>query len=168
VRNFGDAPRIPVLQNSGCVPEIPPDSSFYTAPASLLVVKGFSLIEVVVVMALIALTLTLAGPRIRAGFGRLELEQSAQAIRSFVKAGRVQAQRADREYHVVIDRKRDSMALLDAELKVVRKESLPSSVQIILDSDAPVSELTISPSGIVRGEPIRLRGRTGELKITLQ
>jgi len=131
-------------------------------------VKGFSLIEVVVVMALIALTLTLAGPRIRAGFGRLELEQSAQAIRSFVKAGRVQAQRADREYHVVIDSKRDSMALLDPELKVVRKEPLPSSVQIILDSDAPVSELTISPSGIVRGEPIRLRGRTGELKITLQ
>ena len=68
----------------------------------------------------------------------------------------------------MIDSKRDSMALLDPELKVVRKEPLPSSVQIILDSDAPVSELTISPSGIVRGEPIRLRGRTGELKITLQ
>src|SRR2546429_5214331 len=87
-------------------------------------------------MALIALTLTLAGPSIRAGFGRLELEQSSQAIRSFVKAGRVQAQRADREYHVVIYSKRDSMALLDPELKVVRKETLPSSVQIILDSDS--------------------------------
>ena len=130
--------------------------------------KGFSLIEVVVVMALIALTLTLAGPRVGAGLGRLELEQSAQSIRSFVKAGRVQAQRTDREYHVVIDRKQDSMALLDPEMKMIRKQRLPSSVQIIFDSDALVSDLTISPSGIVRGEPMRLRGRSGELKLTLQ
>jgi len=131
-------------------------------------VKGFSLIEVVVVMALIALTLTLAGPRIGAGLGRLELEQAAQTIRNFARAGRVQAQRADKEYHVVIDRKRNSMALLDSEMKTVRKELLPSSVQITWESDAPVSDIAISSSGIVRGEPIRVRGRSGELNITLQ
>ena len=130
--------------------------------------KGFSLIEVVVVMALIALTLTLAGPRVGAGLGRLELEQAAQSIRSFVKAGRVQAQRADKEYHVVIDRKRNSLALLDPEMKTIRKEPLPSSVQIIWESEAPVSDLAISPAGIVRGEPMRLRGRSGELKINWQ
>ena len=130
--------------------------------------KGFSLIEVVVVMALIALTLTLAGPRIGAGLGRLELEQAAQSIRNFVRVGRVQAQRADKEYHVVIDRKRNSLALLDPEIKTIRKESLPSSVQIIWESEAPVSDLTISPTGIVRADPMRLRGRSGELKITLQ
>src|SRR2546427_11739340 len=118
-------------------------------------------------MALIALTLTLAGPRIGAGLGRLELEQAAQSIRSFVRAGSVQAQRADKEYHVVIDRRRNSMTLLDPDMKPLRKEPLPSSVRIILDSDAPVSDFAISPSGIVRGEPMRLRGRAGELKITL-
>lgn len=130
--------------------------------------KGFSLIEVVVVMALIALTLTLAGPRIGAGLGRLELEQTAQTIRGFVRVGRVQAQRTDREYYVVIDRKLDSMTLLDREMKTVRQEQLPSSVEIIFESNSDAASMAISPSGIVRGEPIRLRGRTGELKIDFQ
>jgi prepilin-type N-terminal cleavage/methylation domain-containing protein len=131
-------------------------------------VKGFSLIEVVVVMVLIALTLTLAGPRIGAGFGRLELERARQSIRNLVKVGRVQAERADKEYYVMIDRKQDSLRLLDPDMKVIRQEQLPSSVQIDLDSNADAVGLTISPSGIVRGNPIRLHGRTGELTVELQ
>jgi prepilin-type N-terminal cleavage/methylation domain-containing protein len=131
-------------------------------------VKGFSLIEVVVVMALIALTLTLAGPRIGAGLGRLELERTRQTIRSFVKVGRVQAERSDREYYVVIDRKQDSLRLLDPEMKVIREEQLPSTVQINLESNADVAGLTIMPSGIVRGSAVRLRGRTGEISVELQ
>jgi prepilin-type N-terminal cleavage/methylation domain-containing protein len=131
-------------------------------------VKGFSLIEVVVVMALIALTLTLAGPRIGAGLGRLELERSRNSIRNFIKIGRVQAERADQEYYVVIDRKQDSVKLLDPEMKTIRQEVLPSTVQIDLGSNVDIAGLTISPSGIVRGSAIRLRGRTGELTVELQ
>jgi prepilin-type N-terminal cleavage/methylation domain-containing protein len=131
-------------------------------------VKGFSLIEVVVVMALIALTLTLAGPRIGAGLSRLELERSRQSIRSFIKIARVQAERADQPYYVVIDRKQDLLRLLDPEMKVIRQEQLPSSVQIALDSNADFAGLTISPSGIVRGNPVRLRGRAGELMVEVQ
>ena len=130
--------------------------------------KGFSLIEVVVVMALIALTLTLAGPRIGAGLSRLELERSRQSIRSFIKIARVQAERADQPYYVVIDRKQDLLRLLDPEMKVIRQEQLPSSVQIALDSNADFAGLTISPSGIVRGNPVRLRGRAGELMVEVQ
>src|SRR5438876_9231423 len=110
-------------------------SSFCSPHASSENVKGFSLIEVVVVMALIALTLTLAGPRIGAGIGRLELERAGQSIRSFVKLGRVQAQRTDREHYIVLDRKRDSITLLNPELRPLREEQLPSSVHIVLDSD---------------------------------
>ncbi len=119
-------------------------------------------------MALIALTLTLAGPRIGAGLGRLELEQSRQSIRNFIKIGRVQAERADQPYYVVIDRKQDSLRLLDPEMKIIRQEQLSSSVEIDLDSNADVAGLAISPSGIVRGNPIRLRGRAGELMVELQ
>ena len=130
--------------------------------------KGFSLIEVVVVMALIALTLTLAGPRIGAGLGRLELERSRQSVRNFIKIGRVQAERADQPYYVVIDRKQDLLRLLDPEMKIIRQEQLPSSIQIDLDSNAAFAGLAISPSGIVRGNPIRLRGRAGELMVEVQ
>jgi len=130
--------------------------------------RGFSLIEVVVVMALIALTLTLAGPRIGAGIGRLELERAAQSIRSFVKLGRVQAQRTDREHYIVIDRKRDLITLLNPELRPLREEQLPSSVHIVLDSNLDLDSISIPPSGIVHSKLVRLRGRSGELEIKLQ
>src|SRR5438128_435200 len=133
-----------------------------------MTVKGFSLIEVVVVMVLIALTLTLAGPRIGAGFGRLELERAAQTIRSVIKLGRVQASRADKQYYVKIDRKQDSIALLDPEMKVVRREELPSSVEIVLESGTDVAGLTISPFGIVRGSKVRLHSRAGDLGVDFQ
>ena len=89
-----------------------------------MTVKGFSLIEVVLVMVLVALTLTLVGPRIGAGLGRLELEEAAQTIRGFVKIGGVQAQRTERGYYVVIDRAKKSMSLLDPDMKVVRQKDL--------------------------------------------
>ena len=119
-------------------------------------------------MALIALTLTLAGPRIGAGIGRLELERTRQSIRSFAKIGRVQAERSDREYYLVIDRKQDSLKLLDPELKVIRQEQLPSTVEVNLESNADIAGFTILPSGIIRGSAIRLHGRTGELNVDLQ
>jgi prepilin-type N-terminal cleavage/methylation domain-containing protein len=129
--------------------------------------KGFSLIEVVVVMAVIALALTLAGPRIGAGIGRLELEQAAQSVRSFFKLGRVQAQRADRQHFVVIDTRDDSIVLLDPDMRPIRRADIPSSVQIV-HSDSDLLSFAIAPSGIIRGGPIRLRGRTGDLEVSLQ
>jgi prepilin-type N-terminal cleavage/methylation domain-containing protein len=131
-------------------------------------VKGFSLIELVLVMALIALSLALAGPRVGAGLGRLELERTAQSVRNFVKIGRIQAQRMDKEYYVSIDRKQDSLTLLDSDMKVVRQEKLPSSVQVILESNSDVTDLTISSAGIVHGKPIVLRGRAGEVRVVLR
>ena len=129
--------------------------------------KGFSLIEVVVVMAVIALALTLAGPRIGAGIGRLELEEAAQSVRSFFKLGRVQAQRTDQQHFVVIDTRDDSIILLDPDMRPVRRADIPSSVHIV-HSDSELLSFAIAPSGIVRGGPIRLRGRTGELEVRLQ
>src|SRR5438552_17012108 len=46
--------------------------------------NGFSLIEVVIVTAIIALALTLAGPRLGEGIVRLEHERSAQSLCSLV------------------------------------------------------------------------------------
>jgi prepilin-type N-terminal cleavage/methylation domain-containing protein len=129
--------------------------------------KGFSLIEIVVVTAVIALALTLVGPRIGAGIGRLELEQAAQSVRSFVKLGRAQAQRADRQHFVVIDTRQDSIVLLDPDMRPIRRADLPSSVHFV-HSDSDLLSFVIAPSGIVRGGPVRLRGRTGDLEVSLQ
>jgi len=133
-----------------------------------MTVKGFSLIEVVLVMVLVALTLTLVGPRIGAGLGRLELEEAAQTIRGFVKIGGVQAQRTERGYYVVIDRAKKSMSLLDPDMKVVRQKDLPSSVEIIPESNDEVTTIVISPVGIVRSPRMKLHSRAGDLELNLQ
>lgn len=119
-------------------------------------------------MAIIALTLTLAGPRIGAGIGRLELDRATQSIRGLVKLGQVQAQRTDREHYVVLDRRRDRITLLNSEMQPLREEQLPSSVHLMLDSDLDLVSIFIAPSGIVRGDPVRLSGRTGEIEVTFQ
>ena len=130
--------------------------------------RGFSLIEVVIVMAIIAISLSLAGPRIGAGLSRLELTQAERTVRSYIKFARSQAQRSDREQYVVLDRISGSVALVGSELKVLREVKLPSSVEIILGADVETATLYVAPSGILRGEPVRLRGRTGETEVALQ
>src|ERR1700674_4331877 len=118
-------------------------------------------------MSLIALTLTLVGPRIGAGMGRLQLDETAQAIRGFVKNGAVQAERTDRVHYVVIDRTKREMTLLDPDMKTLRQKELASSVEIILDGNTDVATISVSPSGIVRSGPIRIHGRAGDLQVNL-
>ena len=130
--------------------------------------RGFSLIEVVIVMAIIAMTLGLAGPRIGAGFGRLELSESAQKVRNYIRMARLQAERTDRQQYVVLNKTKHSVSLVNSDLQVLREEQLPSSVEIMLTGDSTVEALYVAPSGIARGAPFKLKGRTGETEVSLQ
>jgi type IV fimbrial biogenesis protein FimT len=130
--------------------------------------RGLTLIEVVIVVAIIAISLSLAGPRIGAGLSRLELTQAERSVRNTIKLARSEAQRSDTEQYVVLDRVNGSLTLLGSELKIVREERLPSSVEIVLDTDQETATLYVAPSGILRGEPVRLRGRSGETEVELQ
>ena len=130
--------------------------------------RGFTLIEIIVVMAIIAIALGLAGPRIGAGLSRIELNSSAQKIRGLIKMARMRAQSSDRPQYVILDRARHSATLVNADLKILRTEDLPSSIEILLSGDSPTAALAISPSGILRGAGVRLRGRAGEVEISFQ
>ena len=130
--------------------------------------RGLTLIEVVIVMAIIAISIGLAGPRIGAGLGRLELTTAARTVNGLIKTARMQAQRTDRIHYIVLDESRRSASVVTSDLKLFREELLPSSVDFILPGNAPNAALYVSPSGIIRGSPVRLRNRVGELEVALR
>ena len=130
--------------------------------------RGFSLIEVVVVVAIIAISIGLAGPRIGAGLGRLELHQAEQSVKSYLKSAKIQARREDRDQYVVLDNARHSVELISSDLQLRREQKLPASVSFVLDSNSDSAALYVAPSGIIRGKPVRLHGRTGDLEIALR
>ena len=41
-------------------------------------------------------------------------------------------------------------------------------VEIILDDNSDVATIFVSPSGIIRSAPIRVKGRAGDLQVNLQ
>jgi prepilin-type N-terminal cleavage/methylation domain-containing protein len=130
--------------------------------------RGFTLIEVIIVVAIVAISLGMAGPRIGAGFGRLELFRAEGIVRNMAKFGRLEAQRSDKGHYMVLDQGRNSVVLVDSDLNILREESLPSSVRFELDPAVSAASIYIAPSGIFRGAPVRLLGRNGETEVMLR
>ncbi len=130
--------------------------------------RGFTLIEIVIVMAIIAISMSLVGPRIGAGFSGLYLNQSAQTVKRMLKLARLQAERTERHQYVVLNRKTRSVVLVGSDLEVQRQETLPSGIDIVLESDSDTASVLVTPAGLLRGPSIRLRGRAGEIEVALQ
>ena len=94
-----------------------------------------------------------------------------ELVRTLERAGGVENTPRDKKDnggwdYIVVDKKQNSITLLDRELHQIRHEELPSAIQIVSQSDSV--SIFVAPSGILRGEPIRIHGRSGELEVVLQ
>jgi general secretion pathway protein H len=125
--------------------------------------RGFTLIEVVVVMVIVAIAMGLVGPRIGAGLDRLQMNSAAQTTRGFIRMARLQAERTEKPQYVVFDRNRRVVSLVNDQMKPIRETALPSSIDIVLEKDALTAALYVMPSGIVRGGTVRLRAGSHEV-----
>jgi prepilin-type N-terminal cleavage/methylation domain-containing protein len=130
--------------------------------------KGLSLVEVMIVMAIVALSVGLVGPRIGAGMTRLEVHQVEQTIRSFVQIARSKARRTDQAHFVVVDRGSSNLVLVGPDMQVLRERDLPSSIEVISDSDSGDTLIYVPPSGLLRQESISLRSRLGISEVTFE
>ena len=119
-------------------------------------------------MAIIGITLGLAGPRIGAGLGTIELRQAEQTVKSGVQLAKRRAQRVDADCFVVFDNVRRAVDVLGPDMKIVRDDRLPSSVQFVLQPPAQSIAIQVAPSGIVSGDSIEIRGRNSETQVSLR
>jgi prepilin-type N-terminal cleavage/methylation domain-containing protein len=125
--------------------------------------RGFTLIEVVVVMALVAIAIGLVGPRIGAGLDRLQMNNAAQTARGLIRLARLQAERTEKSQYVIFDRNRRVVSLVNDQMKFIRESELPSSIDIVLENGARTAALFVTPSGIVRGAIVRFRSGSHEV-----
>ena len=131
-------------------------------------VRGLSLVEVMIVMAIITLSVGLVGPRIGAGMTRIEVYQAEQTIRSFVEIARSKAQRSNLAHFVVLNGRGSSLVLVGPDMDILRESELPPSVEFVIDSDAGIDSIYVPPSGLLRGQFIRLQSRFGPSEVTFQ
>ena len=130
--------------------------------------KGLSLIEVMIVMAIIALSAGLVGPRIGAGMTRIELYQAEESVRSLVQMARSRAQRSNAPQFVVLDRRTSTVSLVGPNMGVLRGRELPPSVELVIESQSGINSIHVPPSGLLRDEPIQLRSRFGVSEVALR
>ncbi len=129
---------------------------------------GLSLIEVMIVMTILALSAGLVGPRIGAGLTRLELNQTEETLRNFIQNARVHAQRENRAYFVIADRNGRRILLLDSDMEILRERGLPSSVDFVPAVDGGVRSIYVPPSGLLRDQSVGLRSRLGDTEVVLR
>ncbi len=119
-------------------------------------------------MAIIALSVGLVGPRIGAGMTRIEVYQAEQTIRSFVEMARSRAQRSNLAHFVVLNRRGPTVTLVGPDMNILRERKLPSSVELVVDSEEGIESIDVPPSGLLRGQSIQLRSRFGPSEVTFQ
>ena len=119
-------------------------------------------------MAIIALSVGLVGPRIGAGMTRIAVYQAEETIRSFVGIARSRAQRSNLAHFVVLNRRGPMVVLVGPDMNILRERELPSSVELVVDSETGIESIYVPPSGLLRGQFIRLRSRFGLSEVTFQ
>ena len=134
---------------------------------------GFTLIEVLVVLVLMAALTAVAAPSIGRGLGAIELQTTARKIAATLRLARMKAVREQRVFLVGFDLERNEVELTRDDLSFRRTFELPESVRIqkvTRRGDDVMSEVKVTclfvPNGLSESFEVWLRNNRGrELKV---
>lgn len=133
---------------------------------------GLTLIEMIVVVALIAILVGISFPSMASGIETLRLNSASQSIVSFINGGLNRAERRQQVVEVTISKSENALSLRSAEPGFDRRLVLPEGIRIesVLpempeeEADAPRSFL-LYPGGSVPGFGLALVNRKGAERI---
>ena len=148
-------------------------SSSKLRTSNLELYPGFTLIEVLVVLVLMAALTAVVAPSIGRGLGAIELQTTARRIAATLRLARMKAVREQRVFLVGFDLERNEVELTREDLSFRRTFELPGSVRIqkvTRRGDDAMSEVKVTclfvPNGLSESFEVWLRNNRGrELKV---
>lgn len=135
--------------------------------------RGFTLIEVLVVLVLMAALAAVTAPSIGRGFGAIELQTTARQIAAMLRLARMKAVREQQIFLVGFDLEKNEVELTREDLGFRKTFELPESVtiqKVTRTGEEPISDVKVSchfvPNGLSESFEVWLRTKRGrELKV---
>ena len=93
--------------------------------------SGVTLIEMLIVVALISLFAGLMFPSVTSGIDSLRLQQASDAISGFINTGLNRAERKQVTIEITIDRSQNAMTMYSTETGFAKRLELPDGVRIV-------------------------------------
>lgn len=120
--------------------------------------SGFTLIELMVVLFIMAVASAISAPSVGRGMEGLRVRSEVQGIVAFLRHGRQQAITQERSYLVLFEPVTQSFSLTEEGADAPRaRRAVSSSVRIVADPPS----ITFSPQGFSTGGSLLLEGPGG-------
>jgi prepilin-type N-terminal cleavage/methylation domain-containing protein len=135
--------------------------------------RGITLLEMIVVVAIIGLVVGVSFPSVTAGLESVRMVSAADSVAAFLNAAVNRAQRREEAVELVIDLKTAHLAAFSNDPSFHRELTLPDGIGIeaVLSGDAAERNeeaerrIVLLPGGVVPGIGIQLLSKRGARRI---
>jgi len=135
--------------------------------------RGITLLEMIVVVAIIGLMVGISFPSVTAGLESVRMVSAADSVAAFLNAAVNRAQRREEAVELVIDLKTARLAAFSNDPSFHRELTLPDGIGIeaVLSGDAAERNeeaerrIVLLPGGVVPGIGIQLLSKRGARRI---
>ena len=142
-------------------------------PGGLRHRRGITLLEMIVVVAIIGLIVGVSFPSVSAGIDSVRMVSAADSVAAFLNAAVNRSQRREEPVALVIDLHTAHLAAYSNDPSFARELTLPEGIAIeaVLTgqqgdpTDEPLRRIILMPGGAVPGIGIQLMGKRGARRI---
>ena len=132
------------------------------APDPRSLVRGITLIEMTITLAIIGLIAGISLPAVSAGLDSVHLTTASQSVAGFINAGVTRAERSQQPVELVISPRDNLLSLYTNDPAFKRELRLPSGITLqavlpeIPESTDPVRRIVLLPGATVPGIGVQL------------
>ena len=123
--------------------------------------SGVTLIEMLIVMAIIGLIAGISFPSVSAGLESIQLRSAADSIATFLSAAQARAERREQAMEVIVNPAESTLTLFSSEAGYTRKLKLEDNIKIA--GEQPM-EFLLLPGGAPPAVTIDIFNRRGAHK----